>query len=506
MHLGRNGTTLSLCMIVRDNEDTIGPCLESVKPWVDEMVIVDTGSKDKTPEIAKSFGARLSYFDWIDDFSAARNESISKAKGDWIFWMDSDDTIPPECGKHLRALANSPHDTNVMGYVMQVRCPANGSAINGEYTVVDHVKMFRNHAELRFEGRIHEQVLMPIRRLGGEVSWTDIFVVHSGSQNTEEARKRKTDRDLRILKLDLEERPNHPFVLFNFAMTYAEMGEFEEALPWIERCLAASKPHESHLAKTHSYKANCLFQLGRYKESLEVCQAARSVFPLDAELLFREAMALHELKSLHDAILRYQELLNLPKHDAFRSTDPGIEGYKCRFNLGVAFRDAGELDDAELQWRLVLEQYSDYVPAAQALCDLLVEQERFVTATIVAEQLSLQPNSGPAGLLQLSRIIEIQHGADSAFQFLTQHLNEFEVLIEEYCRHLFAREEWEKCLSILHSLLAISPDNASALHNIGAAYLQVGDKEQAHEALSQSLRIRPNSTSTQELMSIVNQT
>ena len=70
------------------------------------MVIVDTGSKDETPRIAEEFGARLFHFPWCDDFSAARNESLRHATGDWLFWMDSDDTIPPDCGRQLRELVD----------------------------------------------------------------------------------------------------------------------------------------------------------------------------------------------------------------------------------------------------------------------------------------------------------------------------------------------------------------------------------------------------------------
>ncbi len=99
---------LSLCMIARDNVGVIEPCLESIRPWVDEIVVVDTGSKDDTPRKAEQFGARLSHFPWIDDFSAARNESLRRARGEWLFWMDSDDTISAPnavatCGSWPRA-------------------------------------------------------------------------------------------------------------------------------------------------------------------------------------------------------------------------------------------------------------------------------------------------------------------------------------------------------------------------------------------------------------------
>ena len=151
--------SLSLCMIVRDSSRTLPSCLESIRPWVDEMVVVDTGSVDETPAIVESFGGRLFHFSWCDDFSAARNESLRHAQGEWIFWMDSDDTIPPECGRKLRrvVLQNSP--SHLLAYVAQVHCPGGGE--NGEpetdVTVVDHVSShrFQSAAEPGRSGQRH---------------------------------------------------------------------------------------------------------------------------------------------------------------------------------------------------------------------------------------------------------------------------------------------------------------------------------------------------------------
>ncbi len=195
---------LSLCMIVRDNARTLDAALSSVAPWVDELIVVDTGSVDETPEIARKHGAHVYSFPWCDDFSAARNESIRHAGGEWVFWMDSDDTIDAACGRKLQALARSTTDPNVMAYVMQVHCPSGDET---GATVVDHVKMFRNRPDLRFDGRIHEQILPAIRRAGGEVRWSDVFVRHSGSDASADGRKRKHSRDLRILQAEAARAP-----------------------------------------------------------------------------------------------------------------------------------------------------------------------------------------------------------------------------------------------------------------------------------------------------------
>ncbi len=87
--------TLSLCMIVKNEEKHLARCLSSVKDVADEIVIVDTGSTDKTIEIAESFSAKIFHFDWVNDFSAARNFALSKCTGDWILYLDADEELNP---------------------------------------------------------------------------------------------------------------------------------------------------------------------------------------------------------------------------------------------------------------------------------------------------------------------------------------------------------------------------------------------------------------------------
>ena len=181
-------------MIVRDSARTLPACLESIRPWIDEMIVVDTGSLDDTPRIVEAYGGRLFHFPWPDSFSVVRNESLRHARGDWIFWMDSDDTTPWDCGRKLRRLAHGDIPAHVFGYIMQVHCP--GYSEDGEaafdVTVVDHIKLFRNRPDVRFDGRIHEQVIPAIRAAGGQVAWTDVYVVHSGSDQSPAAQGAST--------------------------------------------------------------------------------------------------------------------------------------------------------------------------------------------------------------------------------------------------------------------------------------------------------------------------
>ncbi len=347
---------LSLCMIVRNNEHTIGPCLESIRPWVDEMLVVDTGSTDRTPDICRELGATVRHWAWRDDFSAARNESLHDARGEWIFWMDSDDTIPADCGRRLRALADGTHAPEILGYVMQVHCPGPGAEGHRDVTVVDHIKLFRNRPDLRFEHRIHEQILPAIRRAGGDVQFTDIYVVHSGSDHPAAGRRGKLERDFRLLHLDLQERPDHPFVLFNLGMTYADAQDHDEAARWLLRCLEVSQPEESHVRKAYALLVSVRYQQQRFAEAYEICQQARRLYADDKELLFRQAMLEHQLGRLDEAVHSYWEVLEAPAERHFASVDAGIAGYKARHNLALVYEALGWIDEAVTQWSSILRE------------------------------------------------------------------------------------------------------------------------------------------------------
>ena len=112
--------SISLCMIVRDEEAVLGRCLESVAPAVDEIIVVDTGSMDGTKAVAAAYTDRIFDFAWVDDFAAARNASFAKATGDYILWLDADDVLLPEDLDALLCLKNrldqSPADVVMMRY------------------------------------------------------------------------------------------------------------------------------------------------------------------------------------------------------------------------------------------------------------------------------------------------------------------------------------------------------------------------------------------------------
>ncbi len=376
---------ISLCMIVRNEERVLGACLESARPFFIEVIVVDTGSTDRTVEIAEAAGAKVYHFPWCDSFAAARNESMRYANGRWIFWMDADDTLPFASGEALvEAALSAAH--GVAGFVVPVQFVEDGTAASG--TRVDHVKLFRNVPGLAFEGRIHEQILPSLRKLcpGGAVVRCNAVVLHSGYDTSPEGQAKKRERDYRLLKLDLVERPDHPFVLFNFGMTDHYCEHHEEAVAWFERSLAVSQPDESHLRKAYALKAMSQRALGRTDEALATLEQGLEAVGADPELRFQAAHLLTAEGRLEEAREHYLKCLESDAADHFSSIDVAIVGYKAWHNLAGVCRSLGRYAEAREWWLKAVEAQPQFLPSVVELFHAAVEALDMTTARAMLQR------------------------------------------------------------------------------------------------------------------------
>ncbi|MBX3436539.1 MAG: glycosyltransferase [Planctomycetaceae bacterium] len=497
-----NSVRLSGCLIVRDNETTIRACLESLKPWVDELIVVDTGSTDATPRIAEEIGARVFPWAWRDDFAAARNVSLDRARGEWLFWMDSDDVISEDCGRKLHALANGDHPDERLGYVMQVHCPGDDPT---DVTVVDHVKLFRNRPDLRFEFRIHEQILPAIRRAGGEVAFTEIYVVHAGYDRSRDGQAKKLERDFKLLHRELGDRPDHPFVLFNLGMTHADCGQHAQAIGRLQRCLDVSGPDESHVRKAYALLIHSLLQTQRLDEAEQVCHQGRTIFPDDKELLFRQAMLKQQQGRLEAAVASYHEVLSITDGRHFTSVDAGLGGFKARHNLAILHEELEDFESAVHEWRRITEEQRDYAPAWRGLIDALAKLGRAEDIAPVSAAVADDPHPRlrSVALYGAGRQFELRGETDQALALFAaaDRLDPQEpAALHQTCRLLFEAGRWSRARESLEELQRRQPEDASVLHNLGIVYWHVAHPDEAVKAFRQSLRLRPHSEDTRRAL------
>ncbi|MEA2466818.1 MAG: hypothetical protein QOJ57_944 [Thermoleophilaceae bacterium] len=222
-----SGLTLSLCMIVKDEEEMLPRCLAAVKPAVDEMIIVDTGSTDRTVEIAESFGARVLHHEWTGSFSDARNVSLEAATGDWIIYLDADEVLVEEDAERLHACtgrvwreAFALIETNYTGDV------EDGTAMT--HTAL---RMFRNRPEYRFKGRLHEQMAYALPGyLTERIEYTQLRIEHYGYLGVVRDSKDKSRRNLELLQQQVAEGTENAFQSFNLGSEYLALGEFQTSV------------------------------------------------------------------------------------------------------------------------------------------------------------------------------------------------------------------------------------------------------------------------------------
>jgi len=172
-------------------------------------------------------------FPWVDDFAAARNASIDQASGDWIFWLDADETLDEDNRAKLRALFAGLADKPA-AYLMTQLSPPRGPA--GAAVAVDHVRLFRRHPDVRWRYRVHEQILLAIRQTGHDVRRTDVIIHHAGWLDAAGG-DRKLARNVRLLELQDAEQPDDPVTLFNLGWAYLRLDRVEESLRLLGRCL-----------------------------------------------------------------------------------------------------------------------------------------------------------------------------------------------------------------------------------------------------------------------------
>jgi tetratricopeptide (TPR) repeat protein len=277
---------VSLCMIVRDEEANLPACLATAADLVDDLVIVDTGSTDGTRAAAGRYGARVFEFPWSEDFAAARNESLRHAAGQWIFWLDADDRLDEPNRQKLRHLFANLLD-ELVAYVMTYLALNEGGT--GNQSVADHAQLFPNHPLIRWQYRVHEQILPAVERLGGRVEQTDIVIHHLGYQDPATIR-RKLERNLRLLGLENAEHPNDPVILFNLGRTTLRVGQVAESVPILQRSLAGLNPLLSITEVAYALLVEALSRLGQQAEALQICLEGRTRYPENNELLRGEAM------------------------------------------------------------------------------------------------------------------------------------------------------------------------------------------------------------------------
>jgi tetratricopeptide (TPR) repeat protein len=400
--------TISLVMIVKDEEEMLPGCLEPLRGVVDEMIVCDTGSTDRTVAIAESFGARVVHFPWNGSFSDARNASIDAATGDWLIYLDADEHMEADDARLLRGLLGR---TWREGFYL-VETNYTGGADTGAAVTHMALRIWRNRPHYRFAGRIHEQKThtMPTY-LPERFEPTPIRVRHYGYLNQRIASRDKSQRNIQLLKQEAEEART-PFTDYNLGSEYIVLGEHAEARMHLDRAWESLR--EQGLESVGygpllvSRVARARREVGDHDAAVAAVEEGLALFPDHTDLVLEAAVSARSRDDLVRAAELAERCLEMGDAPADYAATMGAGTFLALSLLADIRNLQGDRATAEELLRRCLTEYPDYVAPVLLLVEIMVGR-----GAPSAEIDLLVPAKVPARLLAASAYLEGGRPADS---------------------------------------------------------------------------------------------
>ncbi len=446
--------TLSVCLIARNEERLLPACLQSVSGWAEEIIVVDTGSTDRTPQIAKESGAKVFAFGWQNDFAAARNESLSKATQEWILVLDADEVVSASAKAQIDDLLT--HSSALLFYLIQTTYAEESATFGwipnylkdpeaqGYAGFIESplVRLFRNIPQIRFQGRIHEHAFHEDRKI--LPAKTPIRIHHYG----------------KYIPAPLNEKKN---------LLYLELGR--------KKCLENSK--DAHAF--YELGVQC-WSMERMQEAKESLEQALKIDPKYSKCLIAMAIVLTVEKKYQEAIGMYARLLEIEPQN--------ILPY---LYLPPLLMEIGNLSLAE-EILKAGEFHAAFHPCFHINQGVVRKQMGNFRGAIASfnEALRLNPNESLAWLNQGMAWMDLREwdlakeSLDKARTFSRQRLLATEKLAEwHFLQKGSDPSHLEKGLECLKEVYREIPKDASNLLNMGIFLIQLKRKEEARSYLNQ---------------------
>jgi len=290
----REGHTISACMIVKNEEELLDDCLASIEKWTDEIILVDTGSTDKTIEIAKKYGAKIYEQKWLEDFSAHRNFSISKATKDWIFIIDADERVIPGHGENLKNMMDTAPDIKKIDIIaVDVYNLYLSEGVRVARSHFKSLRVFRRACKPRYEGRVHNKPVIP---QGSKVYMLPMRINHFGYDLSQEVMDTKYTRTVGMCERWTKEKPKEREAWFQLAraMKFKQGKLNTEEMPLIMEALqkgialGSGDDDYNHIhLQMLNLKGWLKFGIGEHTEAISCGKKAIAIMPdyIDSILL-----------------------------------------------------------------------------------------------------------------------------------------------------------------------------------------------------------------------------
>jgi len=348
-----NKLPVSLCMIVKNEEAFLDASLKSVKSVLgfEDIVVIDTGSEDRTKEIALDNGAAVFDFEWCDDFSAARNFAAEKAKNDWVLALDADEVVTNFDRNELGSFINDKQLS--VGAMKIISLPDTGAS---------NISRFYNRKYYKWDGNIHEQ-LIPAGNHPKVIAPLHIIADHYGYTPEVKESKGKFERNLRMLEAALVDNPDDPYILAQLGKCYyVNNGDLLKTCEYFDLALKADEDYRlEYVYITVEYYGYSLLNTGQYEKALELILKYTQYYNPKVEFRFLSAHVFQNNGLFQEAVEMYESCIGV---DVF---DPkGLTSFLSYYNIGVILECVGMIEDAAE----IYGKCGDYEPALARLTEL----------------------------------------------------------------------------------------------------------------------------------------
>ncbi len=274
---------LTVAIIARDVEQTIAATLDSVRDVADEIIVADTGSIDRTRQVALTRATRVVDIKWSDDFAAARNACLDQVTGNWVLWLDAGERIEPATAKEIRRFIDEKADATKV-YMLLVQLPA-----TGEHQMVEQagrVRLMPNRPELRFIGRVRETVRQTVAAAGLGMEITSWTIQRGAADHNPAIKAAKGRRDLKLAELEIRDRGVAPAPLIVMGESWTNLGDPRQGADHFRKALAVSQRGSTEMLEAYYGLLTSFDHRPEARdEQVQACLEAIDIFPLDAQLL-----------------------------------------------------------------------------------------------------------------------------------------------------------------------------------------------------------------------------
>ncbi|MBE7444559.1 MAG: glycosyltransferase [Planctomycetia bacterium] len=369
--------TLSACMIVKNEEKFLAQCLQSIRSAVDEIIIVDTGSTDRTVDIAQSFGAKVYKHPWKNSFSEARNHSLSYASCDWILQIDADETLEQADIPLFHKLITTDSYNAIFVAIY--------SELPGGQAKHYFQRIFRR-GKAHFEGIVHNQLVFE-----GKVLESEIRFYHYGYNLSDRDMEIKYKRTGTLLRQQLAENPNNIFILANLIRNYRNEHNFDKVIELGEQGLKISISQTNLVSINQRQRisidlAHALLNRNQVDRAEEVCKKALREKPDSFDILIVLGEIMMKKGAFSDALQYLKKYLILKEKE---DKEPSFTVLSADFyyyepsaynNIGDCYKHLGLIHEAEVAYKKAIERDKKETLYYSNLVNLYISQNRLQEA------------------------------------------------------------------------------------------------------------------------------